>query len=51
MPEIKKNYNGAFEKEKETKLINPESFVTIQGWMITHLKLKGTPLFIYAIIS
>ena len=50
MPEIKKNYNGAFEKEKETKLINPESFVTIQGWMITHLKLKGTPLFIYAII-
>jgi len=50
MPEIKKNYNGAFEKEKETKLINPESFVTIQGWMITHLKLKGNPLIIYAII-
>lgn len=37
-------------KEKETKLINPESFVTIQGWMITHLNLKGNPLIIYAII-
>lgn len=37
-------------KEKETKLIQPESFVTIQGWMVTHLKLKSNELMIYAII-
>lgn len=37
-------------KEKETKLIMPESFVTIQGWMVTHLKLKSNELMIYAII-
>lgn len=37
-------------KGKMTKLIQPESFVTIQGWMVTHLKLKSNELMIYAII-
>ena len=42
--------NNSLNKEKETKLIMPESFVTIQGWMVTHLKLKSNELMIYAII-
>lgn len=42
--------NNSMNKEKETKLIQPESFVTIQGWMVTHLKLKSNELMIYAII-
>lgn len=42
--------NNSLNKGKETKLIMPESFVTIQGWMVTHLKLKSNELMIYAII-
>lgn len=42
--------SNSMNKEKETKLIMPESFVTIQGWMVTHLKLKSNELMIYAII-
>lgn len=42
--------NNSMNKGKMTKLIQPESFVTIQGWMVTHLKLKSNELMIYAII-
>lgn len=31
-------------------MIKSESFVIIQGWMVTDLKLKGLDLLIYAII-
>lgn len=30
--------------------VNPENYVTIQGWMITELGLKGNELIIYAVI-
>lgn len=31
-------------------LIKKDSYLCLQGWMITDLKLKGTELHIYAII-
>ena len=34
----------------EQKQVNPESYITIQGWMLTELNLKGASLLIYAII-
>ena len=30
--------------------INPENYITIQGWMRTELELKGNDLMVYAII-
>lgn len=30
--------------------VKPENFITIQGWMLTELKLKGNALIVYAII-
>jgi hypothetical protein len=30
--------------------INRESFITIQGWMVTDLELTGKDLMVYAII-
>lgn len=30
--------------------LNPDNFITIQGWMITDLNLKGNDLLVYAII-
>lgn len=30
--------------------VNPDNFVTIQGWMVSDLKLKGNELLVYAII-
>lgn len=43
--------------ETATRLLNPEkkqvkeeNFVTLQGWMVTQLNLKGAALIIYAII-
>ena len=38
------------ESRQKTELVNPENFVTIQGWMVTDLHLKGASLLIYAII-
>jgi DNA-binding MarR family transcriptional regulator len=34
----------------ETKLVTGDNFITIQGWMVTDLKLKGNELIIYAAI-
>ena len=31
-------------------LVRPEGYITIQGWMITDLDLKGIDLLIYAVI-
>ena len=31
-------------------MIKPENYITIQGWMVTELKLKGNELLIYALI-
>ena len=30
--------------------VKPENFITIQGWMLTELELKGNALIVYAII-
>ena len=30
--------------------INPDSYIVVQGWMITELKLKGNELLIFAIV-
>lgn len=31
-------------------LVKRENYITIQGWMVTELKLKGNELLVYAII-
>jgi len=31
-------------------MVKPENYITIQGWMVTELKLKGNELLIYALI-
>ena len=36
--------------ENVKKKIKPENYITIQGWMITELNLKGNDLIVYAII-
>ena len=30
--------------------VNPENYITVQGWMVTDLNLKGNELLIYACI-
>lgn len=34
----------------ETKLVTGDNFITIQGWMVTDLRLKGNELIVYAAI-
>ena len=31
-------------------MVKSENYITIQGWMVTELKLKGNELLIYALI-
>lgn len=35
---------------KKTSLVRRESYITLLGWMVTDMDLKGTELLVYAII-